>query len=462
MIVAPDFHGVAIAISQRLLFSAIGGTLLAASVWFLLQLFPKRDSGTNFAVWFSTLLATALLPILSFHSLGKAGAAQGPHAVFTVSSSVAWTLFLGWAIIAMVGLVRIVVATRQVRRLRRDSVPVNVDALHVELRALIEEAQKLRPVAMMTSERLEVPTAIGFRNAAVILPAWMLENTPAEELKYILLHELAHVRRRDDWTNLAQKLLKALLFFLPSVWWIERRLSLDREMACDDAVLAHSGSPRGYAECLAHLAERSFLRRQFALAQAAVGRVRQLTARVTRILDPDRPQATQTWKPALPVIIVLAGLCALPASFTPELVRFADDAPAAQAQSAQGSSAIKKELAQAASRTSATGAPKFRAVVASLLLEGGYVAPVNKRAALAYRGDAGHLSHAKTRKRSQPAVMTAKNQPPIQEQYVMVHEEAFFVVTQRTASGGQQSWQMHVVQFSVQPQGKTQQNPRKI
>jgi beta-lactamase regulating signal transducer with metallopeptidase domain len=459
MIVAPDFHGAAIAISQRLLFSAVGGTLLAASVWFLLRIFPKMDSRTDFAVWFSTLLATALLPIFSLHSFGKAVASQVPHAVFTVSSSIAWNLFLAWAIIALAGLVRIVVATRQVRRLRSDSVLVNVDALHVELRALIEEAQKLRPVAMMTSDRLEVPTAIGFRKAAVVLPAWMLENTPTEELKYILLHELAHLRRRDDWTNLAQKLLKALLFFLPSVWWIERRLSLDREMACDDAVLAHSGSPRGYAECLAHLAERSFLRRQFAMAQAAVGRVRQLTARVTRILDPDRPQATQTWKPAFPVIIVLAGLCGLPASFTPALVRFADDAPAAQARSAQANLVVKKESVQAEAGYSTPGAPRFRAVVASLLLEGGYVC---KRAALAYLGDAGHSSRAKTRRRSQPAVMTAKNQPPIQEQYVMVREEAFFVVTQRTATGGQQSWQMHVVQFSVQPQGKTQQTPRKI
>ncbi|HWS18180.1 MAG TPA: hypothetical protein VN223_09200, partial [Candidatus Elarobacter sp.] len=59
-----DFHGVATAVSQRLLFSAVGGTLLALAVWFLLRLFPKRDSRTNFAIWFSTLLATALLPIL--------------------------------------------------------------------------------------------------------------------------------------------------------------------------------------------------------------------------------------------------------------------------------------------------------------------------------------------------------------------------------------------------------------
>jgi beta-lactamase regulating signal transducer with metallopeptidase domain len=71
------------------------------------------------------------------------------------------------------------------------------------------------------------------------------------------LHELAHLRRYDDWTNLAQKLVKALFFFHPAVWWIEKQVSLEREMACDDAVLAETASPRAYAECLAHLAEKT-------------------------------------------------------------------------------------------------------------------------------------------------------------------------------------------------------------
>ncbi len=74
-----------------------------------------------------------------------------------------------------------------------------------DMRTLIEDFQKSRPVSVLVSNRLEVPTAIGFRKPAMILPAWMLETTPAEELKYILLHELAHLCRRDDWTNLAQK-----------------------------------------------------------------------------------------------------------------------------------------------------------------------------------------------------------------------------------------------------------------
>ena len=72
----------------------------------------------------------------------------------------------------------------------------------------------------------------------------------------ILLHENAHLRRWDQWTNLAQKIVTALFFFHPAVWWIENRLTLEREMACDDIVLAQTASPRDYASFLISFAEK--------------------------------------------------------------------------------------------------------------------------------------------------------------------------------------------------------------
>jgi hypothetical protein len=69
---------------------------------------------------------------------------------------------------------------------------------------------------------------------------------------------------------------------------------------------------------------------------------------------------------------------------------------------------------------------------------------------------------ARAAKRTQPPVLIASYQGPKQEDYVTVREELFVMVTQRTASGQEQSWQMHVVQISVRPQSKTQEKPRKI
>ncbi|HLK54392.1 MAG TPA: M56 family metallopeptidase, partial [Candidatus Angelobacter sp.] len=433
-------------------------------MWFVLQLFPRKDSRTSFAVWFSTLLATAILPLFSLHSGSNAAGTAGPQAVVTISSSWAWYVFLGWAIVALAGLARVALATLQVRRLRADAIAVDMESLDPALQTLVAEFQQSRPVTLMVSNQLEVPTAIGFRKPAIILPAWLMESMPAEELKYILLHELAHLARRDDWTNLAQKVLKALFFFLPSVWWIERKLSLDREMACDDAVLAHSGTPRGYAECLAHVAERSFLRRQIALAQAAVGRVRQLTTRVAMILDPNRPPTTRLWKPAIPVVIFLAGLSALPASFTPSLVNFADDEPAMQQKqpvlSTQLPSAVDGQIADmpmakpASLNTNNVSGQAVHAVEASLRTDRANVVPRLAKSARSLKRNSVRQRLALVHKSVPVATLTtiASNQlPDLQPEYVTVREELVLIVTQQTPSGEQQSWQMHVVEVSVQP-----------
>ena len=117
------------------------------------------------------------------------------------------------------------------------------------------------------------------------------------------------------------------LFFHPAVWWIEKKLALEREMACDDMVLASTTSPRAYAECLVSLAEKSFLRRGLALAQAAVDRLRNVSLRVSQILDVNRPRATRVWRPAPALVGGVSLVCLVALSHAPtRLVSFEDSA----------------------------------------------------------------------------------------------------------------------------------------
>jgi hypothetical protein len=174
---------------------------------------------------------------------------------------------------------------------------------------------------------VRVPTAIGFFKPVIVVPGWVMQELSADEFNQILLHELAHLRRWDDWTNLAQKVVKALFFFHPAVWWIEKKVSLEREMACDDAVIAETASPRAYAECLTHLAEKTLVQRSMALAQAALGRIRQTSLRVAQILDVDRPtDGTRPWKPAVSLVAGFALICMLGISRAPRLIAFRDSA----------------------------------------------------------------------------------------------------------------------------------------
>jgi beta-lactamase regulating signal transducer with metallopeptidase domain len=306
--------------AERMIDSLLIGLALAVFAWMLLRVIPRPNSATRFAVWLTTLIATAFLPLFDIGSLA-------PATRPLISFPATWALYLAlaWSVIAALALLRVGAGLLELRRLRRTCRPI-----HHGDPAWQDTIARLCPgrrVEILTSDRIHVPTALGFIRPAVIIPTGLREQLSSEELKHVLLHELAHLRRWDDWTNLVQKIVKALLFFHPAVWWVEGRISLEREMACDDAVLAETSSPRAYAECLATLAEKSFLRRSAALAQAAVNRIRQTTLRVAQILDVNRPKAAPARKSAVALVGVFACACLGVATQVPRLISFQDAAP---------------------------------------------------------------------------------------------------------------------------------------
>jgi beta-lactamase regulating signal transducer with metallopeptidase domain len=311
----------------RLINSVVEGIAIVLLASVLLR-FIGRNSGTRFAVWFSTLVAIAGLSVFAVGS-GHSEAISSASEHITLPSSWALVALILWAAIAFIGLVRIAFAVRQVRLLRRRSTPIAPAQLNPQANKIWQEFCRSRQTDVRVSDELHVPTAIGFFRPAVLIPRWAITDLSPEELDAVLLHELGHLLRWDDWTNLAQKALRALLFFHPAVWWIDVRLSLERESACDDLVLARTSNTRGYAECLVSVAEKSLLRTGMALALAAVSRVRQTAIRLARILDSSRVVETRLSKPALAVVstLSLAALAVLPR--TPELVVFQDVAPKA-------------------------------------------------------------------------------------------------------------------------------------
>jgi hypothetical protein len=148
-------------------------------------------------------------------------------------------------------------------------------------------------------------------------------------------------------------------------------------MACDDAVLAETANPRGYAQCLISIAEKSFLRRGLALAQAVVNRMHQTSLRVSQILDLNRSRATRVWKPAVYSLAAFSLVCVVSLSHAPQLVTFEDSAPSSAALpmapagvqvSAVASNLLPKEAiataVSAAAKTSVSTAQAGRLVLA--------------------------------------------------------------------------------------------------
>jgi len=319
--------------AERIINCTAEGMVIALLAWALLRAIGPRNSSTRFAVWFAALLGIAALPL--FGNWAASGTELTQRSEISLPASWALYVFAAWALMAFVGLLRVAVGFWHLQRLRENCVPVDLAALDPLLQKTLAEFDSPRTVTLCVSDELRVPTAIGFTKPRVVIPSWTVEELSSLELNAILLHELAHLRRRDDWTNLIQKIVGALLFFHPAVWWIEKKLALEREMACDDLVLAETASPRAYAECLVSLAEKSFLRRGIALAQAAVDRLRSVSLRVTRILDVNRSRATRVWSPAPILVAGVSLVCVMVLSRAPtRLVSFENGAASPSATNA--------------------------------------------------------------------------------------------------------------------------------
>ena len=161
-----------------------------------------------------------------------------------------------------------------------------------------------RRIAVGSSSQIAAPVVVGFLRPAVLLPAAMVGRLHRQEFKQIALHELAHLRRCDDWTRLFQELVSICCWPLPAVWWIGRQLDLQREIACDDCVVAQTGQSQAYAHCLTRLIELSLWSRQPALAIGIAEGKSQIAVRVGLLLDRARETSPRLSRPG-----VLAGSC---------------------------------------------------------------------------------------------------------------------------------------------------------
>jgi Zn-dependent protease with chaperone function len=320
---SPQLQTIAQIAIGRILNSLPEGLLVALFAWVTLRLLPRQNSGTRFAVWFVALLAVAGLPlignIMSPRFLLSAGAVRP---LITLPGPWGILLFLAWILAVCAALLRLAAGLWRLRGLRRSCIAIDPAQLEPEIRKTVADFSSSRRVTLATSENVNVPSAFGFFKPMIVIPGWALRELPAEELNIILLHEFAHLRRWDDWTNLLQKLVRAVFLFHPAVWWIDGRLALEREMACDDAVLAETANPHGYAKCLIGLLEKSFARRGWTMAQAAVHRAHEASLRVAQILDARRPHARHVWKPALCIVGAFSLVCLVLVPRVPEFVAF--------------------------------------------------------------------------------------------------------------------------------------------
>jgi len=169
------------------------------------------------------------------------------------------------------------------------------------LRKLSAQIGLSRPVRLLISALVQVPTVIGWLRPVVLVPVGALSGLPAEYLEALLLHELAHVRRHDYLVNILQSVAEALLFYHPAVWWVSGHIRAERELCCDDVAVAVSGDALTYARALAQL--ESYRPAHLTAAVAANGG--SLPDRIARLLGQPRPAVRIGLGPGVLAVAIL-------------------------------------------------------------------------------------------------------------------------------------------------------------
>ncbi len=230
-------------------------------------------------------------------------------------------LCLIWLAVTTVFLARLAAARRQLSRICRSAAEAE-RATRVTCREVASLLQ-IAPPDVRHSPFLSSPCLAGLRRPVVLLP----ERLTRMSLRDVLIHELAHLRRRDCHWRLLARLSNVVFFFQPLLWLLSRRLDATAEEICDDYVLHLGGDRREYAHRLLKIAAMSAT----PVAAAAVGIVSfrsTLARRVVRITDTSRRLSMRVGVILLASVLLGGFLCTTAIG----LVRIAHEPPQAETE----------------------------------------------------------------------------------------------------------------------------------
>ena len=187
-----------------------------------------------------------------------------------------------WFIVFMARFVKLLSGLVYAQRVRHYQTSAVAAEWQDRLAALMQRLEITRPVRLLESALIKVPVAVGWLKPVILVPVGMLAQLPADQVESIILHELAHISRRDYLFNLAQNIVDTLYFFNPALLWVSSLIRTERENCCDDVAIRESRSRRRLVEALVSFHEYQQSTRGWSLGFA--GEKNGLVKRVERIV----------------------------------------------------------------------------------------------------------------------------------------------------------------------------------
>jgi len=194
-----------------------------------------------------------------------------------------------------------------VQRIRHYKTSIPDTAFIDQLAALCRKIRLNSKVQLLESAMVKVPTALGMFKPVILMPLGMMVQLPPDQVEAVLLHELAHIRRRDFLVNVVQHFAETIFFFNPALLWLSARIREEREHCCDDIAIGVTQSRSGYIQALVSFQEYQLTPRT-KYAMAFPGRKKQLLDRVKRILGSNNKTLNIAEKSFLLLCFSLTGI----------------------------------------------------------------------------------------------------------------------------------------------------------
>ncbi len=226
-------------------------------------------------------------------------------------SSRNWTRFavVMWVLVALGLLVRLALAFVRAQRAANRATLVTDEFVRVEIERASRALGVTRWIDLAVSSEVAVPLVFGLSNPRIILPV-SAQEWSRERLSVVLLHEIAHIRRRDCASMLFARAMSSLLWFHPLVAMLARDVRRESERACDQLVLSTGVRGSDYAEHLVSIARLSSLRDPLATSTLAFAARSTLEQRVFSILA-GRLNATSRRMIAAIVLVALGAFAGI-------------------------------------------------------------------------------------------------------------------------------------------------------
>ena len=248
-----------------------------------------------------------ILPATPIHAQGGA----------TISSTIiafidqyANGIALAWFLILLFKAIRLATGLYSIHKIKRAQITDAGEYWNERIGELAKKLRVSKPVRLFQSGIATVPVVLGYFKPVILFPIGLLASLPATEVEAVLLHELAHVRRKDYLVNLLQQLIEVFFFFNPAVLWVSSLIRTERENCCDDIALAQTSQNKiNYINALIAFQQYCLALPQY--APALTGRKDQLLGRVKRIIYNNNKTLNAMEKIFLTAGIAVAGFLAL-------------------------------------------------------------------------------------------------------------------------------------------------------